>query len=341
MISADQFSSDHEVASEMSEGASSTPEGLGGEVRQDQPPLKKQRLCQYWHFRFTGYKVDQKDLQTLLDEIAVEYGFQLEQGKKSGVEHYQGTFDVGPSRQRWGQLETKFQGIAKTPLVFPKQDYLEKSDAPAANRYAMKEDTRKEGPWWKGVIFDEIAAETVYRIEIVLQPWQQRIVDRVLTPPTDDRKIWWLWEPYGGLGKTTFQKWVYQEYKNVIVLGGKAADMKMGIINYLETNGNKYPEIVIINIPKTFDMNYFSPAGTEEVKDMFFFSGKYKGGMAFGRPPKMLIFANEPAPDTGCMARDRWVNVRLPDGKAQNTEMQTEDWSERPTDEYGNLPYQA
>jgi len=287
MISPDQFSTDIEVASEMSSKRSDDEVEREGGVGQDQPPLKKQRLCQYWHFRFTAYKVDQNDLKVLLDEIAEEYGFQTEKGKQHGVEHYQGTFDVGPSRARWGQLETRFQKIAKEPLCFPKLDYLEKSNSLAADRYAMKQDTRVAGPWFKGQRFEEIAKETVYRIDIELRPWQQRIVDRILNVPTDDRKIWWFWEPHGGLGKTTFQKWIFQEYKNVIVLGGKAADMKMGIINYLEANDNVYPEIVIINIPKTFDMNYFSPAGTEEVKDMFFFSGKYKGGMAFGKPPKM------------------------------------------------------
>lgn len=328
MISRDQNSCDQSVASESMSSASNDTVGSTEEVGQDQPPPKRQRLCQYWHFRFTARKVDQKNLQTLLDEIAEAYGFQKEKGKAHGIEHYQGTFDVGASRARWGQLEARFQKIAKDPLLFPKCDYLEKSESKAADRYGMKEDTRIDGPWWKGVQFEEVAKETVYRIDIELRPWQQRIIDRVLDTEADDRKIWWFWEPYGGLGKTTFQKWIFQEYKNVIVLGGKAADMKMGVINYLETNENVYPEIVIINIPKTFDMQYFSPAGTEEVKDMFFFSGKYKGGMAFGKPPKMLIFANEPAPDTGCMAKDRWLSIRLPDGKASQTEIHTEYWED-------------
>lgn len=328
MITDDQNSCDQSVASESMSSASNDIVERTEEVGQDQPPPKKQRLCQYWHFRFTACKVDQKDLKTLLDEIAEAYGFQKEKGKKNGVEHYQGTFDVGASRTRWSQLEAKFQKIAKEPLLFPKCDYLEKSESKAADRYAMKEDTRMDGPWWKGVQFEEIAEETVYRVEIEIRPWEQRIIDRVLDVSADDRKIWWFWEPYGGLGKTTFQKWIFQGYKNVIVLGGKAADMKMGVINYLETNEGVYPEIVIINIPKTFDMVYFSPAGTEEVKDMFFFSGKYKGGMAFGRPPKMLIFANQPAPDDECMAKDRWVSIRLPDGKACETEIHTEQWED-------------
>lgn len=300
------------------------------EVGQDQPPpSKSQRLCQYWKFRFTGYKVDQKSLQNLLDEIAVAYGFQEEQGTgKCKVKHFQGTLDVGPSRMRWGQLEKKFQSIALEPLKFPACDYLEKSESKAADRYVMKEETRINGPWYKGVEYEEIAKDTVYRVEIDLRPWQKRIVDLVLDTKADDRKIWWFWEPYGGLGKTTFQKWIFQEYENVIVLGGKAADMKMGVINYLENNNNVYPKIVIINIPKTFDIQYFCPAGTEEVKDMFFFSGKYKGGMAFGRPPKMLIFANCEPPSLSSVAKDRWVIRQLPDGPGEKAEIDFEKWDD-------------
>lgn len=328
MFSGVQFSFEQEDSPKSMMSASDDCSGASEEVGQDQPPPKRQRQCQYWHFRFTARKVVQNDLKTLLDDMCEAYGFQKERGKAHGVEHYQGTFDVGPSRARWSQIEQQFQKIALEPLVFPKCDYLEKSESKAADRYAMKEDTRIDGPWWKGVQFDEVAKDTVYRIDIELRPWQKRIVDRVLSSDTHDRKIWWFWEPYGGLGKTTFQKWIFQEYKRVIVLGGKAADMKMGVINYLEANDNVYPEIVIINIPKTFDIQYFCPAGTEDVKDMFFFSGKYKGGMAFGRPPKMLIFANEPAPNRGEMAKDRWINIRLPDGDARNHEITNETWDD-------------
>jgi hypothetical protein len=148
----------------------------------------------------------------------------------------------------------------------------------------------------------------------------------------DDRKIRWCYEPFGGLGKTTFQKWIFQNYKGVAVLGGKAADMKNGIVRFKERTGN-FPKIVLINIPKTFKMEYFCPHGTEEVKDMFFFSGKYgskdEDGMVDGPPPVMIIFANQEPPDLNTMAADRWVIIRLPDGPAKETkEVVREYWDD-------------
>ena len=318
-------------------------------VGQDQPPpSKKQRLCQYWHFRFTAYKVDQKSLQDLLEEIAVAYGFQEEQGTgKYKVKHFQGTFDVGPSRSRWSQLEKRFQDIALEKLEFPVKDYLEKSESKAADRYAMKQDTRINGPWFKGIEFEEIAVETVepeYRIDIELRPWQKRVKRNILDQPANTRDIWCLWEPFGGLGKTTFQKWIFQEYNDCIVLGGKAADMKNAIIEYLEAQRvkdkpfkPKYPKLILMNLPMTFNTDYFCPAGVEDIKDMFFYSGKYKGGMVFGPPPIVIIFCNENLGEKykDKMATDRWRIRRLPDGPGKSAELDDKSWEvEGPLDEH-------
>lgn len=293
-------------------------------------PATRQPLIQYWKFRFTGSKIhSDESLQIALEvEWVKYYGFQLE---KASIEHYQGTFEVEP-RKRFSEIGPYFQSIFPE-LKFDGRDYLQKQDSKAAERYCMKENTRVRGPWWKGDKYDEIAKETVYRINIELRFWQQRIV-KILDGPSDDRKIWWFYEPYGGLGKTTFQKWIYQNYENVLVLGGKAADMKNGIVEYEKVN-KCLPKLILINIPKTFNMDYFSPSGTEEVKDMFFYSGKYEGGMVHGRPPKVLIFANAKPIDTESMAADRWRIVRLPDGPARETKVVELDWSiEGPIDEY-------
>lgn len=47
----------------------------------------------------------------------------------------------------------------------------------------------------------------------------------------ETQAIWWCWEPNGGLGKTTFQKWIFQEYDRTIVIGGEAADMKERVLD--------------------------------------------------------------------------------------------------------------
>lgn len=138
--------------------------------------------------------------------------------------------------------------------------------------------------------------------------WQTDIINIIKQEP-DPRTIYWFWEPTGGVGKTTFQKYIYTHYPNTIVCGGKSADMKHCIVSYLETN-KCLPRLILMNLPKTLELGYFSYTGVEEVKDMFFHSGKYEGGMICGPNPHLLIFANEP-PRMDNMARDRWIVVRI------------------------------
>lgn len=318
---------------------SETPESSESGVRQDSPQTTDQsdqqngglgKLAQFWAFRFTANKIENHDdLHERMDQSwIVGHGYQLERGKKRGTEHFQGTFECEP-RKRFKQLEAHFH--EKFPdLIFDGRDYLQPSKSSAANSYGMKEDTRAEGPWFKGSRYVEVAKETVYKVEIELKPWQERTC-QILDGPQDDRSIWWLWEPYGGLGKTTFLKWIYQNYKGVMISGGKSHDMKNGVVRYREAIG-EYPKIVLINIPKTFDLNYFSATGVEEVKDMFFFSGKYgskdEDGQVCGRPPKVIIMANK-YPPIDEMALDRWKIRRLPDGKGKDAvELDSEVWSE-------------
>jgi hypothetical protein len=314
-----------------------SPRSSGGEARlppepNDQDDQDKGKLVQYWAFRFTAAKITGggQGLKRALDkEYIPEFGFQKEKGLNGfKMEHFQGSFECQP-RKRFKQLERDLK--AEYPdLVFDGRDYLQPSKCSKAERYGMKEETRIEGPWWKGERFDEIAKETVYKIDITLYPWQKKVC-AILDGPQDDRSMWWFWEPYGGAGKTTFLKWIYQNYSGVCISGGNAHNMKNGIVRYQEAKG-VYPKIVIVNIPKTYDSQYISENGMEEVKDMFFYSGKYGGkdenGEVCGRPPKFLVFANF-RPNTGGFAKDRLRIRRLPDGKAkEQCDTDEEVWDE-------------
>jgi len=135
-----------------------------------------------------------------------------------------------------------------------------------------------------------------------LYAWQKDIC-MILEQEPDDREIHWYWEATGGIGKTKFCKYVFTHYDNVVVLGGKASDMKMAIVQYRDKN-KKLPKIILIDMPRC-TMDYISYQGVEEIKNMFFFSGKYEGGMVCGQPPHMICFANEP-PDKEKLSKDRW-----------------------------------
>lgn len=146
--------------------------------------------------------------------------------------------------------------------------------------------------------------EKPYTLELPeLYDWEKYVIEIIDKEP-NDRHIHWVWEEYGNAGKTTFAKWIFLHYEGALLLSGKADNMKHAIIQYKETNG-KLPKIILVDIPRT-SLQYLSYQGLEEIKNMFFYSGKYEGGMVCGAPPHLIIFANEP-PDTYKVSQDRWV----------------------------------
>ncbi len=152
-----------------------------------------------------------------------------------------------------------------------------------------------------------------------LYDWQLDICS-VLEKDPDDRTIHWYWSDTGNVGKSTFQKYLCVKY-GAIILGGKSADCKHAIVEYEKTHGDK-PEIIVCNIPRSFDPKFISYQAFEEIKDMCFHSGKYEGGMVVGNCPHLIIFANIP-PNKDKMSKDRWNIVNLdpeePEDEVQHT----------------------
>lgn len=132
-------------------------------------------------------------------------------------------------------------------------------------------------------------------------PFQKVILEIIGADPCE-RSIYWF-KGSGSSGKTTFCKYLSRVH-GAICLGGKSADMKNGIIDYVKTNGDT-PELILVNLPRSFNHEYLSYTGIEEVKDMYFYSGKYEGGMVDGNNPHLIIFSNE-EPDEDELSMDRW-----------------------------------
>lgn len=129
--------------------------------------------------------------------------------------------------------------------------------------------------------------------------WQQKIINECDTEP-DDRKINWIWEKNGNVGKTELAKHLALKYKNkVLYVNGKAADIKCAIAQM-----KVKPEIVIFGIPRVRE-GYVDYSALEEIKDGIFFSGKYESGMVLFPSPHVFILCNFP-PDIDKLSKDRW-----------------------------------
>lgn len=162
--------------------------------------------------------------------------------------------------------------------------------------YNIKDD---EDLW----VYDPYAVTPVRTIlKENMYPWQKDILDIIVQEP-DDRTIYWIWSEKGGTGKTSMQKWL-AVHKKALILGGKAADVRNAIVEYKKVNHGNTPELICCNIPRSFNKEYVSYEGFENIKDMCFYSGKYEGGMVVGNPPHLFIFANVP-PEEEKMSEDR------------------------------------
>lgn len=140
----------------------------------------------------------------------------------------------------------------------------------------------------------------------VLYPWQEALKKKLIEEE-DDRRIDWYWCKKGCTGKSAFAKYMCAKH-NALILSGKTADMKYGIIKYTEKNHHP-PGIIIIDCPR-YNIDYINYGGIEEIKNGCFFSNKYESDMFLMNSPNIIIFANQP-PDTSMMSLDRWCVRKL------------------------------
>lgn len=247
---------------------------------------------------FTLYNYTEKDIKKLLDlssAIVPYFVFQEEKCPKTGKEHLQG----------WLSFKTKkrpfsvFKAFGKPWSTA----HFEKAHAGwRKNReYCSKEASRNGKTYYRGI-------EPPYQIKIRhWQPWMYKVLAIVDKEP-DERKIHWIWEPNGNRGKTIFSKWLFLNKERVVILSGKAHDMKNTIVNYIEKN-HMHPRTVLMNIPRS-KTGFVSYTGLEEIKDMFFYSGKYEGGQVCGPNPHVIVMANA-EPEYEKMSDDRWEVINI------------------------------
>lgn len=225
-----------------------------------------------------------KDAFDRLESLKLEcdkFIWSEEYGKKGNTPHIQGALILS-YKMRAKTLERYFKnGVTLRKL----------KNWNAAFKYCCKEGNRIEtnGKIKKAV---KLINPTYH--------WEQEILGLLEQEP-DDRSIHVYWSEKGGVGKTQFCKYLTVKH-GAICVGGKAADMKNAIVEYYDTNDD-YPSVCVMNLARGEELDYI---GTENIKDMYFYSGKYKGGMICGNCPHLIIFCNEDISQTNKLSLDRW-----------------------------------
>lgn len=256
------------------EGNTNLPPDKG--VKKQISPSKR------WCFTYNNY--DSSEITLLCDILDIEcdkYIFGEEVGD-SGTPHLQ------------GYVEFKLKKRPTTIIELFKKFHWEKTKGtPLENAiYCSK---------GKNIKLKKIIIPKEIKIINPIKKFQIQIL-KDLEKYTCDRLINWWWDSKGGVGKTEFCRYLCIKH-NAIILGGKSADMKYAVSQYIEKHGS-YPECIIFDIPRTCE-NYLSYTGIEEIKNAIFFSSKYESGQVIGNPPFVVVFANF-EPDYEKLSEDRW-----------------------------------
>ncbi len=259
------------------------------------PVAKTISLKKKWVFTLNNWKVDQYDqLINCLKNGGYKYVIGKEVGE-SGTPHLQGYIE---HKKRF-----RPSSIKDLPFDWSKAHWEKAKGSMLANcQYCSK-----DGEYDTNI--EDVFFLPKYSLDIELWPWQKWVWNLIKDNP-DDRTIYWVWEPDGNKGKTLFQKYCFLNSPRCVVLSGKCDDMKNGIIEYVKKNGY-VPRTILVNIPRV-SQNHLSIAGLESIKDMFFYCGKYEGGMICDRNPHVFVFANE-EPIRDEMSQDRWQIINLND----------------------------
>lgn len=249
---------------------------------------KRPSTSKHWCFTLNNHT---KDCLTGILNIfgpmvpKVSYVFQEEKGE-NGTPHLQGYINF---KKR----------VRPMQLFKNKRIHWEKCRSPKHSiAYCSDPDKRHGNIYSQGVLIPQ-------KIK-VLDPvrfyhWQKSLLSKLQEEP-DDRTIRWLWDRDGNVGKSAFAKYLCVK-ENAIILSGKGADIKYGIISFTDKLGAP-PRIVLIDIPRT-NLQYLSYTAIEEVKNGCFFSSKYESAQFIMNSPHVVCFANEP-PMTEKMSKDRW-----------------------------------
>lgn len=264
---------------EIEEGNTSPPQSIA---------KKQVTQSKRWCFTYNNYPVEiLEQIVASFEKLEILYIIGKEVGE-NGTPHLQGYIET-PTRCR------------PTSFGLPKQIHWEKCKGSRADniKYCSKDGNYVHSTQFKPRKPLKLIDPTYW--------WEQEILQIIEGEP-DERTIYWYWSSAGKVGKTQFCKYLSVKH-GAIPVGGKGADVRNAVVEYKKATGET-PELCVFPIPRSYNTEYLSYEALENVKDMYFYSGKFEGAAICGACPHLFVFANEPPNRYKC-SEDRWVVVQI------------------------------
>lgn len=246
--------------------------------------------------------IDQRDnIIKALREYCSKWVFQLERGEgkeeKTGYLHYQVRMRLSKKKRLAEAVNMLKETALKGHLSITSTGVHRTNSF----HYVMSADTRVNGPWKDDDVGVEDEPEDIKGI--TLRPWQKVIYDCCKLKCKDTRTVYVVYDPTGGIGKTTIKKKIrWDKVGCVIPAFAKFEDMAACIL------ARKGENCYLIDVPKSLtpkDMVGFW-SGIESLKDGYAFDKRYKFHDAQFNSPHVWVFTNT-MPDVTLMSRDRWA----------------------------------
>lgn len=244
--------------------------------------LFKKKKWRNWMFTLNNHS--KNDIDTFLKLKNVKYVINEEIGIENKTPHLQGCWMFKNGRS--------FERLKK---LFPRIHLEVAENIYACRAYCSKTETCT-GRHWTNIKKPKVVEDY---FTFKPYPWQKEVLELIKTKP-DHRTVNWYWESKGNAGKSSLTRHILLKY-NAIAVSGNARDIKCAIRSF---NEEKPLEIVIIDIPRSSFSNV-SYKAIEEIKNGFFFSGKYDSGQCIFDIPHVIVFANS-EPELDMMSLDRW-----------------------------------
>lgn len=263
---------------------------IGGSGNTSTEPRKKKQIAQSkrWCFTYNNYPVEiLGQIVATFEKMNVLYIIGKEVGEQ-GTPHLQGYIE-SPKRCR------------PSAFSLPTKIHWEKCKGDRAENIKY---CSKDGDY---VHSTQFRPRKALKLIDPTYWWEQEILQIIRDEP-DDRTIFWYWSEGGKVGKTQFCKYLTAKH-GAVPIGGKGADVRNAVVEYLLAMGET-PDFCVFPIPKSYNTEYLSYEGLENVKDMYFYSGKFHGAAICGPCPHLFVFSNEPPKLYKC-SEDRWVVVQI------------------------------
>lgn len=239
-------------------------------------------------FTYNNYKEDHiQILETTFKNFkkTKKYVFQKELAPTTNTPHLQGNIWFS-KKTRWEEFKLPFGNLIRWEKC---RNY------DAAEQYCQKSETSEAGskPFMYGF-------PKPLKLITPDKDWQIEILELLKTEP-DDRHVYWFWSSEGGIGKSSFCKYLAATKKIVFIDEGKKADIMYSIMEADMDECN----LVLFDIPRD-NGNKISYKSIESIKNGMVFSSKYESGQKLFNSPHVICFANVP-PEESKLSNDRWV----------------------------------